>query len=91
MDEPEVDPGCDVCHTVVTGGEGYLRLETDHVTYGHVCSWSCAIQLCATKQADRLRSVASEIEELRRKNAQLEDDSDLLDFYRAGVFGRRPN
>ncbi len=70
MDEPtQGDPGCDVCHTVVTDHEGYLRLQSDEDIYGNVCSWLCGIQLCAMKQADLQKRMASEIEDLRRKTA----------------------
>jgi ribulose kinase len=83
----EEQQGCDVCGTVLTAPNGYLRLEAGDTVFGQVCSWLCAIQFCGLKAAEQRTSLLSQIEELRKTNKNIEFDSYLVDLYRAGLLG----
>lgn len=83
----EEQQGCDVCGTVLSAPDGYLRLEADDTVFGQVCSWLCAIQFCGLKAAEQRNRLLSQIEELRKRNKNLEFDSFLVDLYRAGALG----
>ena len=83
----EEQQGCGVCGTVLSPPDGYLRLETDDTVFGQVCSWLCAIQFCGLKAAEQRKRLLSQIEELRKRNKDLEFDSYLVDLHRAGVLG----
>ena len=83
----EEQQGCGVCGTVLSAPDGYLRLETDDTVFVQVCSWLCAIQFCGLKAAEQRKRLLSQIEELRKRNKNLEFDSYLVDLHRAGVLG----
>ena len=83
----EGQQGCGVCGTVLSAPDGYLRLETDDTVFGQVCSWLCAIQFCGLKAAEQRHRLLSQIEELRKRNRNLEFDSYLVDIHRAGLLG----
>ena len=78
--------GCDVCGTVVTHDEGYLRLETEHGEYGHVCSWLCAAQFSVSKAAEQRKILESKIEELMNQSGNREAEKYLIGFYRPGIY-----
>jgi hypothetical protein len=83
----EEQQGCGICGTVLSAPDGYLRLETDDTVFGQVCSWLCGIQFCSLKAAEQRTRLLAQIEELRKKNKDLEFDRYLGDLYRAGVLG----
>ena len=83
----EEQQGCGVCGTVLSAPDGYLRLETDDTVFGQVCSWLCAIQFCGLKAAEQRKRLLSQIEELRKRNKNLEFDTYLVNLHRTGVLG----
>ena len=83
----EGQQGCGVCGTVLSAPDGYLRLETDDTVFGQACSWLCAIQFYGLKAAEQRTRLLSQIEELRKRNKDLEFDGYLVDVYRTGVLG----
>src|ERR1035441_2959673 len=85
----EEQQGCGVCGTVLSAPDGYLRLETDDTGFDQVCSWLCAIQFCGLKAAEQRKRLLSQIEELRKRDKNLEFDSYLVDLHRAGVLDRK--
>jgi len=80
------EQSCDVCGTVVTVGEGCLRLETDYLKYGHVCSWLCAAQFSVSKAAEQRKTLESKIEELTKQTGNREAEKYLIGFYSPGIY-----
>jgi hypothetical protein len=85
LDEATIEKGCDVGGTVIPPDdrESYMRLETDDSAFGHLCSWLCAIQFCASRAAEQRTTLMTHIDDLRQK----ESDRYPIGFYRPGCFG----
>lgn len=65
MKEPPKDPGCDVCHAVLTAPDEYLFIEDPRAGVSvNLCNWPCVAQYAAMRAREQIEGLLQRVGEL---------------------------